>query len=444
MSWGRYPEYRESGVEWIGSVPAHWTLRRLGYYLTERREKVSDRDYRPLSVTKKGVVPQLETAAKTDDGDNRKRVCAGDFAINGRSDRKGSSGLSMLDGSVSLINIVLKPQHTINMHFVEYLLKSVPFQEEFYRFGKGIVADLWSTNFSEMRNILLSLPPPAEQAAIAAFLDRETGRIDALVAEQERLIALLKEKRQAVISHAVTRGLNPDAPMKDSGVAWLGEVPAHWEVKPIKQCLASLDQGWSPQCEAYPAETPDTWAVLKVGCVNGGTFNAQDNKTLPDALDPVPALALRVGDVLVSRANTRDLVGSAAVVPQDHSHLMVSDKLYRLRLHIKMCLSEFLCFFLNSDVARSQIELGAGGASQSMLNISQDVITGMIFPVPTIEEQEAIISRTKAAVQELDTLTTEATRAIALLRERRAALISAAVTGRIDVRAAVPAAQAAA
>ena len=237
MSFARYEHYKDSGVEWLGEVPKHWDVKRIGYYFYERREKVSDKDFEALSVTKNGVVPQLETAAKTDDGDNRKKVCKGDFVINSRSDRKGSSGASDLDGSVSLINTVLHPRDEITIQFAHHLLRSQPFQEEYYRYGRGIVADLWSTNYSEMKNINLAVPSTPEQQNIATFLDRETAKIDALVAEQQRLIELMKEKRQAVISHAVTKGLNPDAPMKNSGIEWLGEVPVHWEARRLKNVL---------------------------------------------------------------------------------------------------------------------------------------------------------------------------------------------------------------
>jgi type I restriction enzyme S subunit len=246
MSFQSYPKYKDSGVEWLGEVPEGWELKRLGYYFAERREKVSDKDYPALSVTKNGIVPQLETAAKTDDGDNRKKVCAGDFVINSRSDRKGSSGLAPDDGSVSLINTVLTPFQDMTGRYAHHLLRSVVFQEEYYRYGRGIVADLWSTNFSEMRNILLAVPNLPEQTSIANFLDRETDKIDALVAEQENLIALLKEKRQAVISHAVTKGLDPTVPMKDSGIEWLGEVPAHWDVKRIKHLCTIISKGTTP------------------------------------------------------------------------------------------------------------------------------------------------------------------------------------------------------
>jgi type I restriction enzyme, S subunit len=429
-----YPEYKDSGVPWLGKVPGHWELTRIGSRFTERRAKVSDTEFPPLSVTKNGIVPQLETAAKTDDNDNRKCVLAGDYVINSRSDRKGSSGLSSLDGSVSLINTVISPDETMHGAFVHHLFRSVSFQEEYYRYGKGIVADLWSTNYGEMKAITLAVPPADEQQAIAAFLDRETAKIDALVAEQERLIALLKEKRQAVISHAVTKGLNPHAPMKDSGIEWLGEIPAHWELVRIKNVVASIEQGWSPQCDATPVDGDDQWGVLKVGCVNGDRFNPRENKVLPPELDPIPELSLRAGDVLISRANTRELVGSAALVEQDFERLLLCDKLYRLRLKTAAALPGFLTLFLRSGMARSQIEVAASGASSSMLNVGQAVILELALPLPPLLEQAEIFAQVRDRRQQFESLLTDAQAAITLLQERRAALISAAVTGKIDVR----------
>ncbi|MEO6832572.1 MAG: hypothetical protein ABI169_10225, partial [Chitinophagaceae bacterium] len=160
----RYPAYKDSGVEWLGEVPEHWELIRLGTRFEERRTKVSDKDFPPLSVTKNGILPQLDNAAKSNDGDNRKLVKNGDFVINSRSDRKGSSGIAKADGSVSLINIVMEPRG-INSIFCNYLLKSYVFVEEFYRMGHGIVADLWTTRYDEMKSITLGIPPLPEQTA---------------------------------------------------------------------------------------------------------------------------------------------------------------------------------------------------------------------------------------------------------------------------------------
>ncbi|WP_294840007.1 restriction endonuclease subunit S [uncultured Haemophilus sp.] len=225
----RYESYKDSGVEWLGEVPSHWELGRISTYFTERRTKVSDKDYPALSVTKLGVFPQWENVAKTNDGDNRKLAKKGDFVINSRSDRKGSSGIAKQDGSVSLINIVLQPKK-INSVYSEYLFKSYSFIEEFYRVGHGIVADLWTTRFEDIKNSLIIFPPLSEQQKIAQFLDDKTAKIDQAVNLAEKQIALLKEHKQILIQNAVTRGLNPDVPLKDSGVEWIGQVPEHWEL----------------------------------------------------------------------------------------------------------------------------------------------------------------------------------------------------------------------
>lgn len=196
-------EFVDSGVEWIGEIPKHWKLERLGSNFIERREKVSDKDFEPLSVTKNGVVPQLDSAAKSNDGDNRKLVRKGDFVINSRSDRKGSSGLSILDGSVSLIYIVLKPIN-INSDFSHILLKSNGFIEEFYRNGHGIVADLWTTRFWDMKSIMLAIPPKDEQFQIVEHIENQTKKIDIVIELQQNYISKLKEYKASLIDSVVT------------------------------------------------------------------------------------------------------------------------------------------------------------------------------------------------------------------------------------------------
>lgn len=234
MCMEKYSEYKDSGVQWLGEIPRHWEVKRLASYFTERKVKVSDKEYAPLSVTKNGVFPQLDNVAKTNDGDNRKLVLSGDFVINSRSDRKGSSGVAKQDGSVSLINIVLKPRKNIYPGFCNYLLKCYSFVEEYYRNGRGIVADLWTTRYDEMKAIKISVPPITEQKAITTYLDKITVKFDEAIAQQQKMIDLLNERKQIIINNAVTKGLNPDVPMKDSGVDWIGEIPEHWELKKLK------------------------------------------------------------------------------------------------------------------------------------------------------------------------------------------------------------------
>ena len=241
MSYAKYERYKDSGVDWLGEIPSDWELGRISAFFSERRQKVSDKDYPALSVTKLGVFPQWENVAKSNDGDNRKLVKKGDFVINSRSDRKGSSGIAKQDGSVSLINIVLKPVN-IEPRYSEYLFKSYNFIEEFYRVGHGIVADLWTTRFDDIKNSMIALPTFDEQVKIANFLDQKTAQIDQAIALKQQQIEKLNEYKQIVIQNAVTKGLNPNAPMKDSGVAWIGDIPEHWEVKKLKY-IAKLKSG---------------------------------------------------------------------------------------------------------------------------------------------------------------------------------------------------------
>ena len=192
----RYDSYKDSGIQWLGEIPSHWEVKRIASYFTERKVKVSDKDYEPLSVTKNGIFPQLDNVAKTNDGDNRKLVLMDDFVINSRSDRKGSSGVSKYNGSVSLINIVLKPRKNVIPEYCNYILKGHAFIEEYYRNGRGIVADLWTTRYDEMKTIKICMPPLPEQQAIASYLDTATAKIDEAIAQQQKMIDLLNERKQ--------------------------------------------------------------------------------------------------------------------------------------------------------------------------------------------------------------------------------------------------------
>jgi type I restriction enzyme, S subunit len=432
MSFPRYPRYKPSGVAWLGVVPEHWQLNRLGYYFTERRERASDKDFAALSVTKNGIVPQLDTAAKTDDGDNRKKVCAGDFVINSRSDRKGSAGASAVDGSVSLISTVLRPQDSVQISFIHHLFRSQTFQEEFYRYGKGIVADLWSTNYSDMRNILLGMPPIDEQSAIAAFLDQETTRIDELVGEQRRLMELLKEKRQAVISHAVTKGLNRIVPLKASGIAWFGTVPQHWKVGKCGFYL-SIISGF-----AFPSSgfTMNEGHTKLLRGVNVGVSRLRWDDTVywqRSANDGLDIYEMRSGDLVIGM--DRPLISEGirvATVKETDLPCLLLQRVASLKTG-PLLYSEYLQLLLSSDMFVAYFSPETTGVS--VPHISPEQIGNFLIPVPPIEEQNAIVEYVADKLARLDTLAAEAQDAVDLLQERRTTLISAAVTGQIDVHA---------
>ena len=208
---------KQTNIKWIKQIPQHWEMKKIRSLFSERKEKVSDKEWEALSVSKQGITPQLESAVKTDNGDNRKKVCCGDFVVNSRSDRKGSCGFSDYDGSVSLISIVLKPRNIIGKYY-HYLLRSNDYIEEFYRNGRGIVADLWTTRYSEMKNIELPFPPLSEQEEIVAYLDEKTAKIDLLINKELQQIDHIKDLKQTLIADVVTGKVNVTAKYSPSNV----------------------------------------------------------------------------------------------------------------------------------------------------------------------------------------------------------------------------------
>jgi type I restriction enzyme S subunit len=288
-------------------------------------------------------------------------------------------------------------------------------------------------NIGTLSSVVVPVPPLPEQTAIASFLDTETSKIDSLVSEQRRLIELLKEKRQAVISHAVTKGLDPDVPMKDSGIEWLGKVPEGWVIVPVKHGITKISQGFSPQCHSEPA-SEEEWGVVKVGCCNEYALNESEQKRLPPEIEPVAEYEIQNGDILMSRGNTLDLVGSAALVQNVRPRLLLCDLVYRFRAQEHEFTPTFLVHSLRSLNVRSQIECNAVGSSSTMKKVSQELVRNLLVCRPPIEEQNEIADHLAEQVETFTQLQAQAERAIELLQERRTALISAAVTGKIDVR----------
>lgn len=226
-------ELKDRGTEWLGEIPDSWRLSRIGSVYELRNTKVSDKEYPPLSVTNKGIVPQLQTAAKTNAHDDRKLVKKGDFAINSRSDRRGSCGISSYEGSVSLINTILAPLGKMNPRYYDWLFHTIQFGDEFYKWGHGIVDDLWTTNWQDMKKITIPMPDLNEQEKIAAFLDIKCSEIDALTMDIQAEIDTLEEYKRSVIMEKVTKGLNPDVEMKDSCIEWIGMIPSSWNIHPV-------------------------------------------------------------------------------------------------------------------------------------------------------------------------------------------------------------------
>lgn len=444
MSYPAYPDYKDSGVEWLGEVPAHWEVKRLRYVAelnpskTEVRTLPAERSvsFIPMeAIGEDGSLSLVQTRQIGEVLAGYTYVREGDVTIakitpcfeNG----KGAvmRGLQNHVGFGTTELIVMRPQSSLTTsEYLYRVVSSEPFrvlgESSMYGAGgqKRVPDDF-------VRNFKIAWPPYKEQVEIQAFLDHETARIDALVEEQKRLIALLKEKRQAVISHAVTKGLDPDVPMKDSGVEWIGEVPKHWNVVRIKNVssfLTSGPRGWSnfinDDGEDVFLQSGDLDDRLNV------FFNKANRISTPQGAEGIRT-RLKNNDVVVciTGANT----GRVAVVAQVDERVYVNQHLGLIRPQSSLCCSRFLGYSLASVGGQTYFNVEQYGLKEglSLVNLAEAPAT-----LPPIIEQKKIAQHIDTQLSRLDGLSTDATVAIKLLLERRSALISAAITGKIDVR----------
>ena len=452
MTFPTYLAYTHSGVEWLGVVPEHWGAKQLRYLgrfrkgLTITKADLTDsgipclnygevHSLYPFEVNQ-DIHPLKSVPAEYLETDPSACIKYGDFVFADTSeDLDGVGNFTHVSGVEPLFagyhTIIYSLNSEVSSRFLAYCLESFAFRTQLRMGVKGV--KVFSVTQEILRSGIAWLPTIVEQTQIARFLDHETARVDTLIKEQQRLIELLKEKRQAVISHAVTKGLDPMVPMKDSGVEWLGEVPAHWVVCATRRAIRFIEQGWSPECESYPAEE-DGWGVLKAGCVNRGVFDSSENKTLPSTLKPIPEYEVSAGDILMSRASgSPELVGSTALLGQVRGRLMLSDKIFRVHLEEKVN-SQFFVWVMNAQFMRSQIEQALSGGNGLANNLPQSSLLAFWLAIPPEHEQGAIAELINEQTGRIDELIAEGELAVELLQERRSALISAAVTGKIDVR----------
>ncbi|EOG1394683.1 restriction endonuclease subunit S [Vibrio cholerae] len=435
-----YPNYVRSDIKWVDALPENW--KSVPFYTVASESKLSNKGMiednllslsfgrikRKSIDTQGGLLPaSFETYQIVNENDIIFRLT--DLQNDKRSLR---SAQCTERGIITSAYVAVTPS-SIRSRYLHYLMRAYDETKVFYNLGAGMRQSL---KYDELKRLPILLPPDLTQQAIEKFLDRETQRIDSLIEEKQTFIKLLKEKRQALISHVVTKGLNPNVEMQDSGIEWIGQVPKHWSVVQLKRLIDSIEQGWSPECLATPAKN-ERWGVLKSGAVNGGVYSQDENKELPETLSPRPEIEVKVGDLIMSRASgSRELIGSAAYVYATRERLMLSDKLFRL--HCKEDVdAEFVAIALGSFPLRRQIELAIGGAEGLANNLSQANIKKLLIPKPPKTEQEAITSHIKSVSSKIEDLIIETNNSIALLKERKTSLISAAVTGKIDVREAV-------
>lgn len=418
---------RDSGIEWVGAIPQDWQLSKIGSLYTQRNEKVSDKDYQPLSVTMQGILPQLATAAKTDDGDNRKLVRAGDFAINSRSDRRGSCGISPLDGSVSLINIILTPRTAMHPGYYNWLFHTTLFADEFYKWGHGIVADLWTTRWQEMKSITVPVPEYAEQERIAAFLDAECAEIDTVLEKTRASIEEYKKLKQAVITQAVTKGVRGDRPMKDSGIEWIGEIANEFAVYKFKYLLKTpMQYGANEAGITFDKTLP---RYIRITDITSDGRLKQDNRLCIEDTVAKPYI-LQDGDLLFARSG--GTVGKSFLYKQSYGNAAFAGYLIRAVVNRTIAVPEYVYYYTNSsiyDTWKNSIFI-----QSTIQNIGADRYSNMPIIVPNnIEEQRSIVEYLNERCVGIDALIRKKQQYLTEIENYKKSLIYEYVTGKKEV-----------
>ena len=411
-------EMKDSGIAWVGEIPKEWEIGRIGGLYELRNQKVSDKDFIPLSVTMKGILPQLETAAKTNDGDNRKLVRKGDFAINSRSDRRGSCGISDYDGSVSLINTILKPRNQMNARYYNWLFHTPLFADEFYKWGHGIVDDLWTTNWGEMKKISIPAPSLDEQQRIAEFLDRACGKIDGLKADIQAQIDTLEQYKRSIITEAVTHGLNPSAPMKDSGAGWMPLIPLHWKADKLKFHLRQ--RGIKNQIDKQVLSL-----YREYGIVPKDSRDDNHNVTSEDVSD---YRYVRVGDFVVNKMKAWQ--GSVAVSNYEG---IVSPAYFVYEFSDDLINKRYFHYLMRNKTYATEFRRLSGGIREGQWDLPSEALNNTIILLPPLDEQQEIADYLDNKCAEIEQIIADKKSQIETLDGYKKSLIYEYVTGKKEV-----------
>ena len=422
-------ETKNSDFEWIGEIPAEWGLSKIGQVYRLRNTKVSDTDYPPLSVTNKGIVPQLDTAAKTNAHDDRKLVRRGDFAINSRSDRRGSCGISNYDGSVSLINTILAPLGEMNPGYYDWLFHTVQFGDEFYKFGHGIVDDLWTTGWQDMKKITIPTPPIDEQRRIADFLDAKCAEIDVLTDDIQTQIDILEQYKRSVITETVTKGLNPDAEMKDSGIDGARITPSHWKTTRLcYECYIRARLGWRGlKADEYVEEGYAFISAFNIQ--NGKLVWTPLNYITKERFDESPEIKLHTGDVLIVKDGAG--VGKCARVDELPMGGTAPNSSIAVITPSENQDYRYVCYYLQSSVFNNFVLLLYNG--MGVPHLTQEVMSNIKILVPPLKEQMEISDYLDTKCAEIDAIVETKKAQLATLDEYKKSLIFEYVTGKKEV-----------
>lgn len=413
---------KNSGVEWIGEIPEEWEVSKIGQLYEERRTKVSDTVYPPLSVTMQGILPQLETAAKSDAHDDRKLVLKGDFAINSRSDRRGSCGISEHDGSVSLINTVIHPKTEMNPIYYNWLFHSFRFSDEYYKNGHGIVDDLWTTSWSEMKRIFIPLPPKSIQQHIASYLDKKCSKIEETIQNQQQVIEKLKNYKQSLITEAVTGKIKIQngkvcgkyQSYKESDVEWIGKIPSGWETIKIKWLLNERKER-SEEGKEEPLSMSQKYGLIPT----------KEMESIPNMASTFVGAKLTYKDDIVFNKLKAHL-GVFSVSKYDG---LVSPD-YAVYTSTGKADLKYLEYLFKTPQCISEFRKRSTGVGEGLTRLYTGELFSIYIPFPEKKEQENIANILVSTCTAIDSAIEQKQNLIEKLTEYKKSLIYECVTGK--------------
>lgn len=443
MSFPRYPKYKDSGVEWLGEVPEHWHVNRFKIAATVLLSNVDKKSYPhevPVRLCNYTDVYKNEritaalsfmAASASQEQIERFSLHAGDTLLTKDSESQDDIAVAAfvpqdLPGVVCGYHLAIaRPKNGVHGAFIKKLLDSHSVRAQASAFANGLTR--FGLSSDSLQNLIVAIPTLNEQQTIIDFLDYETAKIEALIQVQQRLIELLKEKRQAVISHAVTKGIDPSVPMKDPGVESISQVPWHWRVTKLKYISTGISVGIVIEPSKYYCDS-GVPALRSLNVRAGAITNIQDLVFISEQSNELLAKSkLRKGDLVSVRSGEP---GATAVITEQFDGCNCIDLI--IIRHPNGHNERFLEYFLNSDCAVRQFSEGSGGAMQKHFNIGE--AKNIFVSLPPALEQTSIVECLNVATARFDNAILHCEHSTRLLRERRAALISAAVTGKIDVR----------
>ena len=436
----KYNSYRDSGIEWIGEIPVSWKSIKI----------------KRLTPVKRGASPRpIDDPKFFDDDGEYSWVRIADVSASERYLQETTQKLSELGASLSVKRepgdfflsiagtvgkpIITKIRCCIHDGFVYFPDLEINPEYLYYVFSTGLPYQglgKWGTQLNLNTETVgeIVIPLPREIDDVVTYLDRKTAEIDELIADKKRLLELYEEEKTAIINQAVTKGINPDAPMKYSGIEWLGEIPEHWQVKRLKYIIKGFESGVSVNSIDNPISEGES-GILKTSCVYDYTFRPEKNKLILNDSELERAKTNpKKGRIIISRMNTPELVGASGYVEKDYPNLFLPDRLWQTVFHDNVVFdSKWLSFILKCMNFRKLLSTLATGTSPSMKNIGQEDVLSIPVPYPEKTEQQSIVHHIETECSRIDTQVERTKKLIELLKEYRQALISEVVTGKIKV-----------